>query len=120
MRRSRDPHPQALERVRGELIEPDVPVARPVAPRRRAPVEPYGPESARVEVVHRHVYDTPSAPAAAPAPPAPQRRVPMWMIVLGYFAGIVGVVLLILALSSGPIIQPPHTPTKAHHERTTR
>jgi hypothetical protein len=123
MRRSREQHPRALERVRGELVEPDVPVARPVPARRGDPTSRHSTPSpdywtppARVDVVHRHVYDAPPPPAPAIA----QRRVPVWAIVVAYFAMAIGILLLVLALQSGPIIQPPHTPTHTHHEGTSR
>jgi hypothetical protein len=116
MRRSRNQHTQQLDRVRGEIVEPGVPVARPVPRRPGSGGELAGSLERRV-VVH-HVYD---APPPAPAPLRPGRRVPVWAIVVAYFAMAIGIVLLVLALSSGPIIQPPHTPTKVHHHgRTTR
>lgn len=115
MRRSRSQHTQQLDRVRGEIVEPGVPVARPVPRRSRDGRELVGSLEQRV-VVH-HVYD---APPPAPAPLRPERRVPVWAIVVAYFAMAIGIVLLVLALSSGPIIQPPHPPATTHHERTSR
>jgi hypothetical protein len=115
MGRSRGSHSQELERVRGELVDPDVTVARPVAPRRG---DKSGIEFPAREVVVHHVYDAPPAPAAAP--PVATRRVPVWVIVVAYFAMAIGIVLLVLALSSGPIIQPPHTPAPHHHRTSGR
>jgi hypothetical protein len=100
-RRSRE-----LERVSGELVEREV-VARPVAPTTSEQVSP--------AVIY---VQQPVAPVFEPTP-VRRHGVPLWMIVLGYFAGVIGIILLVLALSSGPLIQPPHTPT-TQHERSTR